>query len=134
MSEQPQADAGIEFQEWQNDRSPDGTKDRIIDDETARVMADASDSQETAAAGLRYAGNKALTDISGPDEYGKTVRHMVLTDNLPERFRGIRDVSSAQDIMGVDELTAEIGYQQEEADKNAEFAGRVHDSLKNTKR
>jgi len=134
MSEQaPKVDQ--DHQDWLNSRSPDISKGRVTDTDKAHVMADASDPYETNAAALRYAGNKALEDISEPAEFGRAVQGVIRKDGLPEHYQGANNGGISLDhIDDIDDLTAEINYQQEQADEQAEFAGRVHDSLKNTKR
>lgn len=135
MSERSPANMDTDFQERQNDYSPDGSVLRIKDSDKAQVMADRSDFFETQAAAIRYAADVALQGSSDSEEFAKEFNHTIRRgDELPKQYSYAIETAPPGDIENIEGLAEELQYLRNEADKNATFAGEVYDILKSSKR
>lgn len=92
-------------------------------------MALATDYQETAAAGLRYAGTEAL---SNGRELPIDYEEAVLEVEMPEHYKESLEVLEGR--VTVDGLVEEIKGLQKHADQQSKFVGKAYDKFKATKR
>lgn len=101
--------------------------------EKAHTMAMAADTEETNAAGLRYAANEALTAGVDPGEF----KSAIMDVDMPNRYKDVMARTGLDDNSAdrsVDGIVHAIKEQKAQADRVYEFTSEAYDKLKATER